>query len=111
MKLIGISPYSYCGGDPVTRIDMDGQVWDTIIDVGSLLYDVGSAAYLRLARLADKGIDAIKLGRELGAFEKASEFGVNSYKSLKTAVTRKYGKNSGLEVHHLIEKDSQLRFK
>ena len=136
-KYYGISPYAYCGGDPVTRIDTDGQVWDTIIDVGSLLYDVGSAAYyhakgdnqsarqqikaagvdlacalipgvsaayLRLARLADKGIDAIKLGRELGAFEKASEFGVNSYKSLKTAVTRKYGKNSGLEVHHLIEK-------
>ena len=48
-------------------------------------------------------MDAIRLTKELQKFEKASEFGIDSYKSLTKAVAEKYGKGSGLEVHHLIE--------
>ena len=37
------SPYAYCGNNPLIRVDKDGKIWDTIWDVGNLMYDVGSA--------------------------------------------------------------------
>ncbi|OUO63698.1 hypothetical protein B5F71_19520, partial [Bacteroides sp. An269] len=37
------SPYVYCGGNPVIRIDKDGKIWDTVWDIGNMLYDAGAA--------------------------------------------------------------------
>ncbi len=42
-KFYQFSLYSYCGGDPVNRVDKDGEFWDTVWDIGNILYDVGSA--------------------------------------------------------------------
>ncbi len=40
-----ISPYSYCGGDPINYIDPTGQYLETAWDIGNLLFDVGAAIY------------------------------------------------------------------
>ena len=37
------SPYSYCGDNPIVRIDPNGKIWDTVWDIGNVLYDIGSA--------------------------------------------------------------------
>ena len=39
------SPYVFCGNNPIVRIDSDGKIWDTVWDVGNLVYDVGAAIY------------------------------------------------------------------
>lgn len=39
------SAYIFCGNNPIVRIDSDGQIWETIWDVGNLVYDVGAAVY------------------------------------------------------------------
>ena len=46
----------------------------------------------------------LKLSSELNSFDKAADFGVDTYKNLRKQVTSELGKGSGLEVHHLIEK-------
>ncbi len=38
-----LSPFSYCGGDPINRVDRDGKFWDTLWDVGNILLDAGCA--------------------------------------------------------------------
>ena len=44
-KYYDVSPYAYCGNNPVIRIDKDGRFWDTIFDVVCLAYDVIEAGY------------------------------------------------------------------
>ena len=44
-KYVSMSPYMYCGGNPIMFFDKDGKIWDTFIDVGFLIYDVASAVY------------------------------------------------------------------
>ena len=39
------SSYAFCGNNPINRLDSDGQIWETIWDVGNLVYDVGAAVY------------------------------------------------------------------
>lgn len=41
-KYPGISPYAYCAGDPVNKIDPDGNIWETAIDVASLAAGIKS---------------------------------------------------------------------
>ena len=41
-KYPGISPYAYCAGKPVNRIDPKGNIWETAIDVASLVTGVES---------------------------------------------------------------------
>ncbi len=41
----GIGLYTYVGNAPTTAVDPDGQFWDTIWDVGNILYDAGKIAY------------------------------------------------------------------
>ena len=62
-----VSPYTYCGNNPVLRIDKDGKIWETVWDVGNMLYDAGAAiaAHLRgdhvsaQSHWVDLGVDAI----------------------------------------------------
>ena len=42
-KYYDISPYAYCGNNPILRIDDDGRIWDTVWDIGNIVYDVGAA--------------------------------------------------------------------
>ncbi|MDN0048455.1 RHS repeat-associated core domain-containing protein, partial [Bacteroides gallinaceum] len=61
------SPYVYCGGNPVIRIDKDGKIWDTVWDIGNMLYDAGAAvaAHIRgdhvsaQSHWVDLGVDAV----------------------------------------------------
>jgi len=39
------SPYGYVANNPITRVDPDGRIWDTVLDVAFTLYDAGEAAY------------------------------------------------------------------
>ena len=62
-----VSPYTYCGNNPVLRIDKDGRIWETVWDVGNMLYDAGAAvaAHIRgdhvsaQSHWVDLGVDAI----------------------------------------------------
>ena len=40
-----LSPYLFCGNDPVNNVDPTGKVFETAWDIGNVLYDVGSAIY------------------------------------------------------------------
>lgn len=42
-KYYNVSPYAYCGNNPILRIDDDGKIWDTVWDIGNIVYDVGAA--------------------------------------------------------------------
>lgn len=68
----------------------------------------GGVGYIRqgsrVVNLMDAGGDFLRLTGELQSFEKAAEFGVDTYKNLRKNVDTVYGKGSGLQVHHLIEK-------
>ena len=37
-----MSPYAYCGNNPITRIDTNGKVWETIWDAASLSIGINS---------------------------------------------------------------------
>ena len=65
---------------------------------------VGAIRYgVKGMNMLDAGTDFLRLTGELQGFEKAAEFGVDSYKNLKKSVNSVYGTGSGLEVHHLVE--------
>ena len=38
------SPYAYCGSNPIIRVDKDGKIWDTVLDLAFIAYDVADAA-------------------------------------------------------------------
>ena len=44
-KDIATSAYAFCGNNPIIRIDSDGKIWETVWDIGNVLYDVGAAIY------------------------------------------------------------------
>ncbi|MDE6480872.1 MAG: hypothetical protein K2L45_11465 [Muribaculaceae bacterium] len=63
-----LSPYLFCGNDPVNNTDPTGAILETVWDVGNVLYDVGEAAYNHMTGNHDKAkqnwIDA---GLDIGA--------------------------------------------
>ena len=62
-----VSPYTYCGNNPVLRIDKDGKIWETVWDIGNMLYDAGAAvaAHIRgdhvsaQSHWVDLGVDTV----------------------------------------------------
>lgn len=58
MKLIGISPYAYCGGDPVSIIDEEGQ---DLVHIG-----LNKSSVTFKTDLVDKSFDAGKIGIDWG---------------------------------------------
>ena len=90
------SPYTYCGGNPVIRIDKDGRIWDTVWDIGNMLYDAGAAvaAHIRGDHVSaqsywvDFGMDAAAVAIPFvpaGATKvlKAADKGVDAVKAAK----------------------------
>jgi len=41
-KYYGMTVYGYCGGDPVTRVDTDGRIWETVWDIANVVMDAES---------------------------------------------------------------------
>ena len=91
------SPYTYCGGNPVIRIDKDGRIWETVWDVGNMLYDAGAAvaAHIRgdhvsaQSHWVDLGVDAIAAALPFvpaGTTKalKAADKGVDAVQNAKT---------------------------
>ena len=48
------SPYNYCGNNPIIRVDKDGKIWETVWDLGNVLYDVGAAVVSHISGDHDK---------------------------------------------------------
>ena len=44
-KFQHLSPYLFCGNDPVNNVDPNGEVFEIIWDIGNVVYDVGAAIY------------------------------------------------------------------
>ena len=91
------SPYTYCGGNPVIRIDKDGKIWDTVWDIGNMLYDAGAAvaAHIRgdhvsaQSHWVDLGVDAVAAALPFvpaGTTKalKAADKGVDAVQNAKT---------------------------
>ena len=91
-----VSPYTYCGNNPVLRIDKDGRIWDTVWDIGNMLYDAGAAvaAHIRGDHVSaqsywvDFGMDAAAVAIPFvpaGATKvlKAADKGVDAVKAAK----------------------------
>ena len=92
-----VSPYTYCGNNPVFRIDKDGRIWETVWDVGNMLYDAGAAvaAHIRgdhvsaQSHWVDLGVDAIAAALPFvpaGTTKalKAADKGVDAVQNAKT---------------------------
>ena len=74
------------------------------VDLVFAIVPGASVAMVKGAMVAHRGAEMIRGGsKAFKGLKYASEFGMNSYRNLRNAVTKAYGKNSGLEVHHLIE--------
>ncbi len=44
----GTSPFVFCGANPINRVDRNGKIWETIWDVGNVVYDVVAATYCHI---------------------------------------------------------------
>ena len=63
------SPYSYCGNNPIIRVDKNGKIWDIIWDIGNVVYDIGSAITNHIrgnheqaqTHWQDAGVDALAM--------------------------------------------------
>ena len=63
------SPYNYCGNNPIIRVDKDGKIWETVWDLGNVLYDVGAAVVSHISGdhekakgyWVDAGVDAVAI--------------------------------------------------
>ena len=42
---VGTNRYTYAQNDPVNKSDPNGHIWDTVIDIGFLAYDLAALAY------------------------------------------------------------------
>ena len=63
-----LSPYLFCGNDPVNNVDPTGKVFETIWDIGIVLYDVGAATYNHITGNHDKAKENwVDAGLDTGA--------------------------------------------
>jgi len=63
------APYNYCGNNPIIRIDRDGKILDTVLDLANILYDVVAAVHNHIignheqaqSHWEDAGADALAM--------------------------------------------------
>ena len=90
------SPYTYCGDNPMIRVDKDGRIWDTVLDVAFVAYDLVEAGtqYLRTgsvsnetkAALAADAMAAVIPGvTGAGVVARAGVKGIEASKKIRTA--------------------------
>jgi RHS repeat-associated protein len=100
-----MSPYNYCGGDPVNRIDPDGNwVWVAIgaaIEYGSQVYNnlqkgaTGYDAWVVDVNFVRVGLSAVNPGKKLFLAKTILVEGA------KAAIS--YKPNDGLSINHNVE--------
>ena len=107
-KDYGTSPYAYCGNAPMIRVDKDGRIWDTVIDVAFVAYDLadagtqylntGSVSSTTKAALAADALAAVIPGvTGAGLAVRAGEKAANVTKSVgRSADVAKIGKYSNV---------------
>ena len=114
-----VSPYAYCGCDPINRVDPDGKIWETIWDAANLIYDVGAAIHNHIkgdhevakGHWGDAAVDlvataipvvpagATKIGRGASSSLKAMERGRVSEKRVLKSIG---------EAKNTIKKDAKI---
>lgn len=125
---LGTNMFAYCGNCPCSRLDVNGEGWETIWDIISFCASVGDVwndpsdewawfclvgdfadiaipflggggEAIRAYSLANKARDTIEvLVDGYGNLSRASEFGIKAYKKLRKAL-----EGTGLHAHHIIE--------
>jgi len=123
--MLGINDYAYCGNNPVGRVDPDGQVLETIADIGGiawsiydliknpswagvgyLAWDITAAAMpfvpgsytAKGAKIAAKGV---KAATKASRAAKAAKVAKGGSKGIEAA-------RSAIEMHHLLPKAKEF---
>ena len=119
--LLGNNKFAYCGNNPIVRVDASGNFWGTIFDIVSLCISIVEVAknptdieawivlvgdtidLLPVVSGVGEVTKAIRAAGKVddgfGILSKAKEYGIQSYRTLKKALS-----GTGLEAHHVIEK-------
>jgi hypothetical protein len=102
---VGTNRYAYAGNDPINNSDPNGHIFDTVWDVGSLVYDVAKITYGYAVDdddawndgWVDLGVDAVatvvpglpagasKIARALRKADEAAEVANDAKKAAKVA--------------------------
>ena len=110
-KDLATSPYAFCCNNPIIRIDTDGKIWETIWDIGNVVYDVGAAIYHHIKgeheaaknNWVDAGADAVAAAipfvpagttKAIKGGEKAVKVISNSKKSVPNVTSKSLNKNT-----------------
>ena len=67
-----VSPYTYCGNNPVLRIDKDGWI-DLGMDAAAAAIPFVPAGATKALKAADKGVDAVKAAKQVDKAADASK--------------------------------------
>ena len=124
----GTNMFAYCGNNPVSRVDDGGYVWDTVFDLvtlGASVVDVIANPYnvWAWAGLAGDVIDVVipfvsgvgEVTKAIGATKRVASAADDAVDAASSFITlkrnvgtyndlRRMYRNSGAEVHHIIEK-------
>ncbi len=119
-----LSPFSYCGGDPINRVDRDGKIVETLWDIGNILWDAGCAIKAHIDGNHDKAksywIDAAydtgaaiipgvpagasKAAKLIKGADKASEAAIDAGKQIQKEVKAVHGNSKKSDkAQHLYE--------
>ena len=116
--------FAYCGNNPICRIDISGNAWETVFDVASLCLSVAELVAnpsdpFNWIGLAGDVVDlvpfvtgvgevtrAVKVStKSLGKADEIIDVGCSSYRKLKKSIG---SAGTGKEWHHLVEQ-SQIK--
>lgn len=125
-EINGFNLFSYCGNNPLNKIDPSGYVIETIIDIASvglslyqfikkpswinfgyLAWDVASAfiPFVPGSYTAKGGKLAVKIASKASDLKGTKYLQIGKYKDLK----KLFKGTKGIEVHHIIEKRFQSK--
>jgi len=117
---LGINDYAYCGNNPVGRVDPDGQVLETILDIASIGWStvdlIKNPSWANVGYLAwDVGATAVPfvpgsyVAKGAKIFAKATH-AVRGAKVAKAGSKGIKAARSAIETHHLLPKEFKHLF-
>ena len=86
-KEFDMSPDAYCGNNPMIRVDKDGRIWDTVLDIAFIAYDIAEAGhqYVTQGRVDATTKAALAADVMAAAIPMATGAGVAVRSGIKTA--------------------------